>query len=97
MYNFCNRLGLIYTLLSIFITHMKKWLTGIAILLPLLIGLIYIMIPRTVPVSMIRTVNCNVNGGFKFLGDGANWIKWWPGKEEGGKLPLADHGYRCEG
>jgi len=78
---------------------MKKWLTGIVLLLVLLTGLVYVGIPRTVVVSGMIAANCNVNGGFKFLGDGSNWIKWWPGKKEGGELLPEYHGnrYQVEG
>jgi hypothetical protein len=58
---------------------MKKWLTGICILVILFVAIVWLVIPDTLLVSKIVPVQCNVKNANKFLGDQANWAKWWPG------------------
>jgi hypothetical protein len=62
---------------------MKKWLTGICILIILSIAVVYIFIPGTLIVSKIVPVQCNVRNANKFLGDRDNWPRWWPVGGEG--------------
>jgi hypothetical protein len=74
---------------------MKKWLTGFCILIILLIASVYIFIPSDLAVSKVELVQCNVNSANKYLGDGSQWGRWWPGV--GGRSISAGRGYEYGG
>jgi len=71
---------------------MRKWILGIAAILVLTIGSIFIFIPRDLTVSVATPMNCNASGAFRFLKEGGNWVKWWPA--EAGKMSYKGRHYR---
>lgn len=64
---------------------MKKWLTGIfVVIIVVLVAGIYIVIPGELVVSKVELVNCNANGAFRVMSEGANREKWLSQKGEEG-------------
>ena len=58
---------------------MKKFVAVIFILIIFLIVAVYILIPATLIVSSVSTINVTENAYRKFIIDNpANWQKWWP-------------------
>ena len=60
---------------------MRKWLTVLVIAIALIIAGIYILIPRTLVVSVTIPVNCTQSATYRILTDNTKWKKWWPGNE----------------
>jgi hypothetical protein len=57
---------------------MKKWITGLFILLIVAIASIYIFIPSKLAVSAARMMNCTPNGTFRCLSEKTKWAQWFP-------------------
>lgn len=61
---------------------MKKWLSGLVIILLLAVAGIYIFIPSALTISEPVMLRATERGTLRYLGDAAKWEKWWPGKKE---------------
>ena len=57
---------------------MKKWLTGIGIVLIIFIACIYIFIPRDLGITQVTPVKSAANGVYRVLADTGKWQNWWP-------------------
>lgn len=57
---------------------MKKWLTGLVVIIVILLGSIYIYIPSTLRISDASYIHSSLNGVNRYLLDENKWIRWWP-------------------
>ena len=58
---------------------MKKIVAAIVLIIIILVTAIYILIPATLIVTSVSTINVTENAYRKFIIDNAaNWQKWWP-------------------
>jgi len=58
---------------------MKKWLIGIAIVLVVAMGCVYMFIPDELVVSCTSPVRCTPQAVFRQVCHGGDWVKWWSG------------------
>jgi hypothetical protein len=74
---------------------MKKWITGILILLIAILAWIYLFIPNSVSVRHTETFEANDKASFRTLLDINAWNTWWPGEKklQDGKRYFYYHGY----
>ena len=75
---------------------MKKVLYAVLIAVLLILGGIYIFIPKNLKISSAIIYNANREGVFHFLVEDSNWAKWWPGEilnDDNGKKVFAFSGY----
>ena len=58
---------------------MKKIVAAIVLIIIILVTAIYILIPATLIVTSVSTINVTENAYRKFIIDNnTNWQKWWP-------------------
>ena len=55
---------------------MKKWLLSIGILLIVLLGCVYLIIPASLSIVQVTPVHCSPNGAHRLLADAAKWRNW---------------------
>jgi hypothetical protein len=76
--------------------YMKKWLTGILILIVLSLASLYIFIPDVIHIRRSVIVNATEPGLKRVLITEPGWGKWWPGAGTGpdGKTVPAGYTYK---
>jgi hypothetical protein len=57
--------------------YMKKWIFGLSLVLLILLGLVYLLIPSRLPVSGVKFIHCTPSATSRFLTDTSGWRKWW--------------------
>lgn len=59
---------------------MKKLVSATTVVIALVIGAIYLLIPDEIKIAEVTYIHCSEKGGYRILTNNSNWKKWWPAK-----------------
>ena len=59
---------------------MKKLLLATTVVIALVMGGIYLLIPDEIKIAEVSYIHCSEKGGYRILTNNSNWKKWWPAK-----------------
>jgi len=68
---------------------MKKWLIGFIVIIIVLLGSVYVLVPSKLVIYSSARISAKSNAISRSLNDAKSWKKWWPAQNTGYRSPEA--------